>query len=48
MLQIIAGHRWFTPVILTPQETEIRRIAVQRQPGEIVQRDPILKNPSQK
>jgi hypothetical protein len=27
---------WLTPVILATQETEIRRIMVRRQPGQIV------------
>jgi hypothetical protein len=31
-----ARHQWLTPVILTTQEAEIRRIAVQSQPGQIV------------
>jgi hypothetical protein len=31
-----ARCQWFTPVILATQEAEIRRITVQRQPGEIV------------
>jgi hypothetical protein len=35
-----AGCQW--PIILAPQEAEIRRITVQSQ------RNPILKNPSQK
>jgi hypothetical protein len=39
---------WFTPIILATQEAEIRRIAVQSQPRQIVPRDPILKNRSQK
>jgi hypothetical protein len=39
---------WLTPVILAIQEAEIRKIIVQSQPGQIVLRDPILKNPSQK
>jgi hypothetical protein len=30
---------------LATQETEIRRIAVPSQPGQIVLRDPILKKP---
>jgi hypothetical protein len=31
-----AGRRWLTPVILATQKAEIRRIAVQSQPGHIV------------
>jgi hypothetical protein len=31
------GYRWLTPVILAAQETEIRRIKVQSQSGQIVQ-----------
>jgi hypothetical protein len=37
-----------TPVILATEEAEIKRITVQSQPGRIVPRDPILKNPSPK
>jgi hypothetical protein len=33
-----AGHWWLTPVILAVQETEIRRIMVQSQPGQIVRK----------
>jgi hypothetical protein len=44
----VAGHQWLTPIILATQEAEIRRIVVQSQSGQIVLRDPILKNPSQK
>jgi hypothetical protein len=29
-------HQWLTPVILTTQEAEIRRITVQNQPRQIV------------
>jgi hypothetical protein len=40
-----AGCRWLTPVILATQEAEIRRITVRSQPGKIVLRDTILKEP---
>jgi hypothetical protein len=40
---VLARHPLFTPVILPTQETEIRRIKVQSQPGQIV-----LKTLSQK
>jgi hypothetical protein len=33
------------PVVLAAQEVEIRRIAVHSQPGQIVPRDPVSKNP---
>jgi hypothetical protein len=32
-----ARRQWLTSIILATQETEIRRIAVQSQPGEIFQ-----------
>jgi hypothetical protein len=31
-----AGHRWLIPVMLAAKKTEIRRIEVQSQPGQIV------------
>jgi hypothetical protein len=30
------GYQWLTPIILTTQDTEIRRIMVGSQPGQIV------------
>jgi hypothetical protein len=36
------------PVILATGEAEVRRIEVWNQPGQIVQGEPISKNPSQK
>jgi hypothetical protein len=38
-----AGCWWFTPVILTTQEAEMRRIVVQGQPGQNSLGDPISK-----
>jgi hypothetical protein len=32
----VARHLWLTPVILATQETEIRKIMVRSQPGQIV------------
>jgi hypothetical protein len=32
----LARCRWLKPVILATQETKIRRVAVQSQPGQIV------------
>jgi hypothetical protein len=32
----LAGRQWLTPVILTTQEAEIRRLTVQSQPRQIV------------
>jgi hypothetical protein len=33
-----SGHQWLMPVILAIQEAEIRRIAIQSQLGQIVQK----------
>jgi ribosomal protein L44E len=43
-----AGHQRLMPVILAPQEVEIRRITVRSQPRQIVHKTPSQKNPSQK
>jgi hypothetical protein len=43
----LTRHQWLTPVILATQEAEIRRMAVQGQPGQIVQETLSRKNPSQ-
>jgi hypothetical protein len=43
-----AGCQWLTPIILTTEEAEIRRIDVQSQPGQIVLETLSRKNPSQK
>jgi hypothetical protein len=40
-----ARHWWLTPIIPAAQEAEIRKIMVQRQPGQTVQEDPISKEP---
>jgi hypothetical protein len=42
------GRRWLMPVILASQEAEIRRIAIQHQPWEIVYETISQKNPSHK
>jgi hypothetical protein len=42
--RILTGHWWLTPVILAPQEAEIRRIVVRSQSGKIVMR-PYLEKP---
>jgi hypothetical protein len=41
-------HWWFTPVILAIQEAEIRRIMVQRQPGQMAHKILPQKNPTPK
>jgi hypothetical protein len=45
--ELLCQAPWITSVILATRETEIRRIAVQSQPKQIVPQDPILKNPAQ-
>jgi hypothetical protein len=47
-VNIIAGHRMLTTVILATQEAEIRRIAVGSHPGQIVQETLSRKKSSQK
>jgi hypothetical protein len=41
-----AGYWWLSPIILATQEVGIRRIVVQRQPGQIVFETLSQKNPS--
>jgi hypothetical protein len=41
-----AGCQWLMPVILAIEEAEIRRIAVQSQPREVVHENLSRKNPS--
>jgi hypothetical protein len=43
-----ARSLWLRPVILAPLEVKIRRIVVQSQPRQLLPRDRISKNPSQK
>jgi hypothetical protein len=42
------GHQWLTLVILVTQGTEIRRISIRSQPGQVVRNVLSGKNPSQK
>jgi hypothetical protein len=44
----LSGRWWLTPVILATQEAEIRRIAVQSQPGQIDLKTLSQKHPEQK
>jgi hypothetical protein len=46
-LRVCAGRRWLTSVTLATQQTEIKRIEVQSQHGQIVF-ETLSKNPSQK
>jgi hypothetical protein len=41
----LAKCQWLTPVILATQETEIRKITVLSQPGQIVLRPYLKKKP---
>jgi hypothetical protein len=43
-----AGHWWLTFVILATQEAEIRRIAIEASPRQIVLKTLSQKNPSKK
>jgi hypothetical protein len=43
LMSTFARHWWLTPVILTIQEAEIRKIEVRRQPGQNSLRDPTSK-----
>jgi hypothetical protein len=43
-----ARRWWLTPVILAIQETEIRRITVRSQPGQIAHRTRSQKHPTQR
>jgi hypothetical protein len=46
--EIVSWAQWLMPVILDTQEAEIRRIAVQSQPGQIVHETLSQKYPTQK
>jgi hypothetical protein len=46
--QSVGNHQWFKPVILATEGAEIRRTAVQSQPGQISSWDPISKIPNTK
>jgi hypothetical protein len=45
---LFCQHRWLTPVILATQEAEIRKIVVQSQHRQIVQKTPSRKYPTLK
>jgi hypothetical protein len=44
----IAGQQWLSPITLVTQEADIRRVLVQRLPGQIVHETLSQKKPSQK
>jgi hypothetical protein len=46
--RVFSRSQWLSPVTLATQEAEIRKIIVQRQPGQIVHETPSRKYPSQK
>jgi hypothetical protein len=46
--RVLSRHLWFTPVIPATQKAEIRRIAVQSQPKQIIHETLSRKKPSQK
>jgi hypothetical protein len=47
VLERPAGHWWLMHVIIANQEAEIRRIAIRRQPGQIIHKTLSQKCPSQ-